>query len=80
MYFKAFFPVNVLRNLALDQVRTPFVYLSDIDFLPMFGLYDVLRQAVSKVLFYTISKMYITVLELLFFASKLAMTIPCTIY
>ena len=41
-----FYPVNYLRNVALNQVTTPFVLLSDIDFLPMFGLYDYLRKAV----------------------------------
>ncbi|ESO84696.1 hypothetical protein LOTGIDRAFT_196563 [Lottia gigantea] len=40
-----FFPVNYLRNVALNQVRTPYVYLSDIDFLPMFGLYEYLKKA-----------------------------------
>uniref|UniRef100_A0A914WFW9 Glycosyltransferase-like protein LARGE2 n=1 Tax=Plectus sambesii TaxID=2011161 RepID=A0A914WFW9_9BILA len=40
------YPVNYLRNVALNASMTPFVYLADVDFLPMFGLYDVLRQAV----------------------------------
>ncbi|KAK6191618.1 hypothetical protein SNE40_003262 [Patella caerulea] len=39
-----FFPVNYLRNVALKQVTTPYVYLSDIDFLPMFGLYEYLKK------------------------------------
>ena len=38
--------MNYLRNIALGQVTTPFVLLSDIDFLTMFGLYDYLRKAV----------------------------------
>ncbi|XP_062512933.1 xylosyl- and glucuronyltransferase LARGE2s-like [Corticium candelabrum] len=42
-----FYPVNYLRNVALSQVKTGFVFLSDIDFLPMYGLYDYLRKVVS---------------------------------
>ncbi|KAK3720769.1 hypothetical protein QZH41_011787 [Actinostola sp. cb2023] len=30
-----FYPVNYLRNVALENTRTPFVFLTDIDFLPM---------------------------------------------
>lgn len=37
----------MLRNVALDQVHTPFVFLSDIDFLPMPNLYSVLKKAVE---------------------------------
>ncbi|KAK2182015.1 hypothetical protein NP493_371g01031 [Ridgeia piscesae] len=42
-----FYPVNYLRNIALGQVNTPYVFLSDIDFLPMPGLYDYLRRVVA---------------------------------
>ncbi|ELT91285.1 hypothetical protein CAPTEDRAFT_168890 [Capitella teleta] len=42
-----FYPVNYLRNVALSQATSPYVLLSDIDFLPMFGLYEYLRKAVS---------------------------------
>lgn len=42
-----FYPVNYLRNVALQQVTTPYVFLSDIDFLPMYGLYEYLKKAVS---------------------------------
>lgn len=38
-----FYPVNLLRNVALQQVNTPYMFLSDIDFLPMYGLYEYLR-------------------------------------
>src|SRR4029434_9995898 len=34
-----FYPVNLLRNVAMRQVNTPYMFLSDIDFLPMYGLY-----------------------------------------
>ncbi|KAK3102055.1 hypothetical protein FSP39_008413 [Pinctada imbricata] len=42
-----YFPVNYLRNVALRQVVTPYVFLSDVDFLPMHGLYDYLKKALS---------------------------------
>ena len=38
-----FYPVNLLRNVAMRQVNTPYMFLSDIDFLPMYGLYEYLR-------------------------------------
>ncbi|GAB6025957.1 LARGE xylosyl- and glucuronyltransferase 1 [Chamberlinius hualienensis] len=42
-----FYPVNFLRNVALQQVNTPYVFLTDIDFLPMIGLYEYLRRQIS---------------------------------
>ncbi|XP_077868932.1 xylosyl- and glucuronyltransferase LARGE1 [Saccoglossus kowalevskii] len=42
-----FYPVNFLRNVAMKQVNTPYVYLSDIDFLPMYGLYEYLKKAIG---------------------------------
>ena len=33
--------------MALDQVQTPFAFLSDIDFLPMSGLYPILKRSVQ---------------------------------
>ncbi|UXI15086.1 heat shock protein [Sarcoptes scabiei] len=44
-----FYPINKLRNVALDQVITPYVFLSDIDFLPMFGLYDYLKRSIGLI-------------------------------
>ncbi|KAK7580259.1 hypothetical protein V9T40_000888 [Parthenolecanium corni] len=38
------YPINMLRNVALEQVNTPFVFLTDIDFLPMPGLYTYLKK------------------------------------
>ncbi|KAG1663199.1 LARGE xylosyl- and glucuronyltransferase 1 [Nymphon striatum] len=43
-----FFPVNYLRNTALQQVKTPFVFLTDIDFLPSFGLYEYLKRNIAS--------------------------------
>ncbi|XP_052215378.1 xylosyl- and glucuronyltransferase LARGE2s-like isoform X2 [Dreissena polymorpha] len=41
-----YYPVNYLRNVAMQQVHTEFMFLSDIDFLPMYGLYEYLKTAV----------------------------------
>ena len=41
-----YYPVNHLRNIALGYAETPYVYLSDIDFLPMPNLYHYLTEAV----------------------------------
>ncbi|KAJ6667179.1 hypothetical protein lerEdw1_017157 [Lerista edwardsae] len=43
-----FYPVNLLRNVALKNVQTPYVFLTDIDFLPMYGLYDYLRTSIVQ--------------------------------
>ncbi|XP_074602877.1 xylosyl- and glucuronyltransferase LARGE2s-like [Brevipalpus obovatus] len=40
------YPINHLRNIALRQVKTPFVFLTDVDFLPMFGLYTYLKRSI----------------------------------
>lgn len=39
------YPINQLRNVALAQALTPYVFLSDIDFLPAYSLYSYLRWA-----------------------------------
>jgi hypothetical protein len=38
-----YYPVNLLRNLALKTVDTPYVFLSDADFVPMAMSYNVIR-------------------------------------
>lgn len=40
-----FYPVNYLRNVALVNTHTPYVFLSDVDFLPMVGLNRYLCEA-----------------------------------
>ncbi|CAJ0934927.1 unnamed protein product [Ranitomeya imitator] len=42
------YPVNLLRNVALRNAQTPYVFLSDIDFLPMYGLYESLRKSIIE--------------------------------
>lgn len=43
-----FYPVNLLRNVGLEQVNTPYVFLTDIDFLPMYGLYTYLKKYIQS--------------------------------
>uniref|UniRef100_A0A6A7FS34 Glycosyltransferase-like protein LARGE1 n=2 Tax=Hirondellea gigas TaxID=1518452 RepID=A0A6A7FS34_9CRUS len=43
-----FYPVNFLRNVGIQQVSTTFVFLTDIDFLPMFGLYAYLTRTLNS--------------------------------
>ncbi|XP_063384625.1 xylosyl- and glucuronyltransferase LARGE2s-like isoform X2 [Cydia fagiglandana] len=43
------YPVNYLRNVALENVNTPYVFLMDVDFVPMAGLYDHLRSVIKLV-------------------------------
>ncbi|ENN79368.1 hypothetical protein YQE_04194, partial [Dendroctonus ponderosae] len=38
-----FYPTNTLRNTGLKHVQTPFVFLVDVDFVPMPLLYQLLR-------------------------------------
>lgn len=42
-----FYPINHLRNIALENVNTPYVFLSDIDFLPMYTLYEYIKYSLS---------------------------------
>lgn len=43
-----YYPINKLRNIALEQVVTPFVFLTDVDFLPMHNLYDYLKKSITN--------------------------------
>ncbi|XP_035758834.1 LARGE xylosyl- and glucuronyltransferase 2 isoform X3 [Egretta garzetta] len=45
-----FYPINLLRNVALANTQTPYVFLTDIDFLPMYGLYDYLSLGIPPLL------------------------------
>ena len=42
-----FYSINYLRNVALENTHTSYVFLSDIDFLPMVGLYRYLCESAS---------------------------------
>lgn len=41
------YPINRLRNIALNNALTPYVFLSDIDFLPSIDLYEYLKRTIS---------------------------------
>jgi len=41
-----FYPVNFLRNLALDQAVTEFVFLSDVDFIPSLTMTQALKSSI----------------------------------
>eukprot|EP00795_Rhopilema_esculentum_P011669 gene11669-21919_t len=43
-----FYPVNYLRNVAVQEAKTSFIFLLDIDFLPMPGLYEKLKRMASS--------------------------------
>jgi len=45
-----YYPINFLRNLALDNVQTDFVFLSDIDFLPSEHMVDSLATSTHNLL------------------------------
>lgn len=43
------YPINILRNVGLANVNTPYVFLADIDFLPMHMLYGVLKTHLASI-------------------------------
>lgn len=46
---KVHYPVNYLRNVALENVNTPYVFLMDVDFVPMVDLYSHLKAAIKLI-------------------------------
>lgn len=42
-----FYPINYLRNIALNSINTEYVFLVDVDFLPSNQLYQVLREKIT---------------------------------
>ena len=42
-----YYPANPLRVVALENAGTQYVFLNDMDFLPSYGLYSLLKQAVK---------------------------------
>ncbi|KAI0237637.1 LARGE xylosyl- and glucuronyltransferase 2 [Lamellibrachia satsuma] len=43
-----FYPVNFLRNVALERIETKYVFLTDVDFEPMPRLDERLKEYISK--------------------------------
>ena len=46
--FQNYYPINYLRNIALENVETGFVFLSDIDFLPGVETYNSIKRSVHS--------------------------------
>ena len=42
------YPVNTLRNVALNNARTDFVVLADVDFVPGYGTYEAISSFVQE--------------------------------
>ena len=42
------FPINLLRNIALQQALTEFVFLCDVDFIPMSDLYSYILKTIQN--------------------------------
>ncbi len=58
-----YYPVNALRNIALKAVQTSFVFLSDIDLIPVDNMHDIVKQHIengSKLLDKEVSSVYPT--------------------
>ena len=45
---KQAYPINLLRQVALDAARTELVFTLDTDFIPSAGIYDVIQQHLPK--------------------------------
>jgi len=46
----SFYPVNFLRNLALDLANTEYVFLTDVDFLPSLDIHRSLQTSITHLL------------------------------
>lgn len=44
--FQEFYPVNFLRNVGINNSKTDYVLLSDVDFVPWFNLYNYTTQLI----------------------------------
>ena len=49
----AYYPINYLRNIALKNAMTEYVFLCDADFVPSFGLHKLLIEAARLFLFHS---------------------------
>ena len=47
-YLQNYYPINYLRNIALENVETGFVFLSDIDFLPGIETYTSIKRSIHS--------------------------------
>ena len=44
---QAYNPINYLRNIAINNSRTPYTFYVDVDLVPNPGLYDSLRRRLA---------------------------------
>ena len=43
-----YYPVNALRNIALHGVQTSYVFLSDIDLIPIDNMHDIVKGHIES--------------------------------
>ena len=48
IFFQEFYPVNILRNVGLNNSKTDYVLLSDVDFVPVSMLYNYTTQLIAR--------------------------------
>lgn len=48
MIFQEYYPINVLRNVGLKNIDSPYVFLADIDFLPMVDTYSNIKNSIAS--------------------------------
>ena len=42
------YPINYIRNVALNNVNTPYVFLNDFEMLPNYGCYELLTKSIKE--------------------------------
>ena len=47
-FLQEFYPINYLRNIALNYTDAKYVFLSDVDFAPSFGLHQYAMNMVKQ--------------------------------
>ena len=47
-FFQKFYPVNYMRNIAIASVQTKYVYITDVDVMPMPDMEGTLNRYFTK--------------------------------
>ena len=47
-FLQEFYPINYLRNIALNYTEAKYVFLSDVDFAPSFGLHQYVMNMIKQ--------------------------------
>ncbi len=42
------YPMNFLRNVALNNAHTKYVFLNDLDFIPSYGMHEYLVRLITE--------------------------------